>query len=449
MRRLRSLRQGARGAGHGRGDERGFAGGSGRKTRRQAARDLGDAARRDATEETVTQLAALAGAGRHHHRRRPIRSTRTTSAARKHWPKRTSATSIAAPPAAIWGIERGYCMMIGGPKEAVDFLDPIFSALAPGGGDIPRTPGRDKGDPRAERGYIHAGPSGAGHFVKMVHNGIEYGLMQAYAEGFDILRNRNSQDLPGEERFDLDLPDIAEVWRRGSVISSWLLDLGAAALARGSGARNIFRLRAGFRRGPLDRRGRDRGIGSSDGPVRRALCAVPLAARPWLWREIAVGPAAGLRRPRRRPGARRSRAESRAKACAQPKRPGEAMSDLDKAATAQMVAQMMDAPPRRAPRPADPCAMVLFGATGDLTHRLVIPALYNLSRTGALPEQFTLIGVARADITTEDWRDDLYRSLKNFVGAAQFRIRGRRRRRRRVAAARRENGLCAGRPVQS
>jgi 6-phosphogluconate dehydrogenase len=132
----------------------------------------------------------------------------------------------------VWGIERGYCMMIGGPKEAVDHLDPIFVALAPGLGDIPRTPGRDPGDPRAERGYIHAGPSGAGHFVKMVHNGIEYGLMQAYAEGFDILRNKDSKDLPEDERFALNMPDIAEVWRRGSVISSWLLDLGAAALAK-------------------------------------------------------------------------------------------------------------------------------------------------------------------------------------------------------------------------
>jgi 6-phosphogluconate dehydrogenase len=132
----------------------------------------------------------------------------------------------------VWGIERGYCLMIGGQKGAVDRLDPIFAALAPGLGDIPRTPDREKGDPRAERGYIHAGPSGAGHFVKMVHNGIEYGLMQAYAEGFDILRNKNSKDLPEDERFELNIPDIAEVWRRGSVISSWLLDLGAAALAK-------------------------------------------------------------------------------------------------------------------------------------------------------------------------------------------------------------------------
>lgn len=130
----------------------------------------------------------------------------------------------------VWGLERGFCMMIGGPTEAVSRLDPVFDALAPGIGTITRTLGRD-GDPSgAERGYIHAGPAGAGHFVKMVHNGIEYGLMAAYAEGFDVLKTRNSDKLPEDERFDLNLTDIAEVWRRGSVISSWLLDLTAAAL---------------------------------------------------------------------------------------------------------------------------------------------------------------------------------------------------------------------------
>ena len=132
----------------------------------------------------------------------------------------------------VWGIERGYCMMIGGPKAAVDHLDPIFSALSPGIGNISRTPGRENDISPSERGYIHAGPSGAGHFVKMVHNGIEYGLMQAYGEGFDILRNKDSEDLPEDQRFTLDLPEIAEVWRRGSVISSWLLDLSAAALLK-------------------------------------------------------------------------------------------------------------------------------------------------------------------------------------------------------------------------
>jgi 6-phosphogluconate dehydrogenase len=132
----------------------------------------------------------------------------------------------------IWGLERGYCMMIGGDKDVVDHLDPIFKTIAPGIGDIPRTKERTAKDGRAELGYIHAGPAGAGHFVKMVHNGIEYGLMQAYAEGFDILRNKNKDTLPEDERFDLDVADIAEVWRRGSVVSSWLLDLTASALAK-------------------------------------------------------------------------------------------------------------------------------------------------------------------------------------------------------------------------
>ncbi len=130
----------------------------------------------------------------------------------------------------VWGIDRGYCMMIGGPKEAVQRLDPIFKTLAPGQGDIPRTPGREKLGGTAEEGYVHCGPTGAGHFVKMVHNGIEYGIMQAFAEGFDIFKNAASKELPADIRFDLDLPDIAEVWRRGSVVSSWLLDLTAMAL---------------------------------------------------------------------------------------------------------------------------------------------------------------------------------------------------------------------------
>ncbi|HZP64267.1 MAG TPA: decarboxylating 6-phosphogluconate dehydrogenase [Terriglobales bacterium] len=131
----------------------------------------------------------------------------------------------------VWGLERGYCMMIGGPKDAVQYLDSIFKTLAPGRGTIPRTPGRDKLPGTAEEGYIYCGPSGSGHFVKMVHNGIEYGVMQAYAEGFDIFRNATSKKLPEEQRYDLNLADIAEVWRRGSVISSWLLDLTAMALA--------------------------------------------------------------------------------------------------------------------------------------------------------------------------------------------------------------------------
>ena len=131
----------------------------------------------------------------------------------------------------VWGLERGYCMMIGGDKEAVDRLDPLFAALAPGLGDVPRTKGREGRDPRAEQGYIHAGPAGAGHYVKMIHNGIEYGMMQAFAEGFDIMRSAASPVLPEEQRFRIDVGDVGEVWRRGSVVTSWLLDLTAAALA--------------------------------------------------------------------------------------------------------------------------------------------------------------------------------------------------------------------------
>ena len=132
----------------------------------------------------------------------------------------------------VWGLERGYCMMIGGEKESVDRIDPILKALAPGVGSIERTVGREGRDPRAEEGYLHCGPAGAGHFVKMIHNGIEYGMMQAYAEGFDILKNKASHDLPENQRFTLNMPDIAEVWRRGSVVASWLLDLTAIALAQ-------------------------------------------------------------------------------------------------------------------------------------------------------------------------------------------------------------------------
>lgn len=131
----------------------------------------------------------------------------------------------------VFGLDRGFCLMIGGDPDVVSLLDPIFSTLAPGHGDAKRTSGRDGSDGTAELGYIHAGPVGAGHFLKMVHNGIEYGLMQAYAEGFDILRSRMSANLPLDERFEYDLADVAEVWRRGSIISSWLLDLCAEALA--------------------------------------------------------------------------------------------------------------------------------------------------------------------------------------------------------------------------
>ena len=160
----------------------------------------------------------------------------------------------------VWGLERGYCMMIGGENGVVQRLDPIFKTLAPGVGDIPKTPGREKMGGTAEQGYLHCGPSGAGHFVKMVHNGIEYGVMAAYAEGLNILKHANVGKVkriddaentplrnPEHYMYDLNLPDIAEVWRRGSVIASWLLDLTAIALAKSPDLANFadaFRIRA-------------------------------------------------------------------------------------------------------------------------------------------------------------------------------------------------------------
>ena len=183
------------------------------------------------TEETVAALAGRLSAddvildGGNSFYRDDIRRARETSARGLHYVDVGTSGGV-------WGLERGYCLMIGGEAAVVERLDPIFRALAPGAGGLPRTQRPDGADPRAELGYIHAGPVGSGHFVKMVHNGIEYGLMQAYAEGFDILMSKGSAALPEAERFDLRLADIAEVWRRGSVISSWLLDLTAEALAR-------------------------------------------------------------------------------------------------------------------------------------------------------------------------------------------------------------------------
>jgi 6-phosphogluconate dehydrogenase len=132
----------------------------------------------------------------------------------------------------IKGIERGYCLMLGGEAAIIQRLDPIFKTLAPGRGSVAPSPGRETRASTADQGYLHCGPAGAGHFVKMVHNGIEYGLMQAYAEGFDIFRHAASTDLPEEHRYELDLADVAELWRRGSVVGSWLLDLTATALAQ-------------------------------------------------------------------------------------------------------------------------------------------------------------------------------------------------------------------------
>ena len=187
------------------------------------------------TEETIAQLAGLMKAGDVIIDGGNTNFKDDVRRARELAPKGIKYLDIGTS-GGVWGLARGYCLMIGGDAEVVKRLDPIFAALAPGLGTIERTPEREGGretlDSRAEQGYIHAGPVGAGHFVKMIHNGIEYGMMQAFAEGFDIMRNRSSEKLPADERYDLNLADIAEGWRRGSVVTSWLLDLTASALAK-------------------------------------------------------------------------------------------------------------------------------------------------------------------------------------------------------------------------
>ena len=199
----------------------------------------------------------------------------------------------------VWGIERGYCMMIGGPDEAVKQIDPILKTLAPGKGDVGVTPGRGNRPGTAEEGYLHCGPSGAGHFVKMVHNGIEYGLMQAYAEGFDIFRNANSKELPENHRYNLDLAEIAEVWRRGSVVGSWLLDLTAMALIENPTLSEYTGFVQDSGEGRWTVHGRDRG----GRPRRRAhlgpLHPVPFEAGAHLRREGPLRHAEQVRRPRR------------------------------------------------------------------------------------------------------------------------------------------------------
>jgi 6-phosphogluconate dehydrogenase len=183
-----------------------------------------------ATEQTVNDLGALFGAGDilidggNSYFKDDVRRAQVLRARGIHYVDVGTSGGV-------WGVERGYCLMVGGPDEAIARINPILKALAPGRGEIERTPGRETMGGTAEEGYLHCGPSGAGHFVKMIHNGIEYGLMQAYAEGFDIFRGATSKELPEEHRFDLNVADIAEVWRRGSVVGSWLLDLTAMALA--------------------------------------------------------------------------------------------------------------------------------------------------------------------------------------------------------------------------
>ena len=185
----------------------------------------------DPTEQTIQQLVGMLGDGDividggNSFYRDDIRRSKDCAAKGIHYVDVGTSGGV-------WGLLRGYCMMIGGSDDAFATLDPVFDCLAPGYGTVPRTKGRNPDDTAPERGYLHAGPPGAGHFVKMVHNGIEYGLMQAYAEGFDVMKSRcDNKYIAEDERFNLNLTDIAEVWRRGSVISSWLLDLQASALA--------------------------------------------------------------------------------------------------------------------------------------------------------------------------------------------------------------------------
>ena len=219
----------------------------------------------------------------------------------------------------VWGLDRGYCLMIGGPDEAVGRLDPIFASLAPGVDSASRTPGRDGEPAPAEQGYLHCGPSGAGHFVKMVHNGIEYGVMAAYAEGLNILRNANAGkaqrevdaetaplEHPEYYQYDIDLPEVAEVWRRGSVIGSWLLDLTAAGAAGVARALRLRRTGLGLGRGPVDVDRGDRGGRAGAGAQLGPVLAVRLTGPRRLRGQGAVGDAQGVRRPRRE-GRRSSR----------------------------------------------------------------------------------------------------------------------------------------------
>jgi 6-phosphogluconate dehydrogenase len=183
----------------------------------------------DATESTVQKLAALMTNGDtiidggNSHYKDDVRRAKSLLTRGIHY-------ADVGTSGGVWGLERGYCLMIGGEKEVFDRLEPIFKTLAPGIGTIPRTPARPENMGTADKGYLYCGHVGAGHFVKMIHNGIEYGLMQAYGEGFDVLKNANSTELDPELRYDFDVAEIAEVWRRGSVVSSWLLDLAAFAL---------------------------------------------------------------------------------------------------------------------------------------------------------------------------------------------------------------------------
>ena len=271
-----------------------------RRQARHAARRLGHAAgRRERPKRRSSQLGELMQPATSSSTA-ATPSTRTTSAAPRALAHKGIHYVDVGTTGGVWGLERGYCMMIGGDKEAVEHLDPIFAALAPGRATSRARPAARVAIRAPSAATSTAGPAGAGHFVKMVHNGIEYGLMQAYAEGFDILRNATPRRrCPETQRFDLDLADIAEVWRRGSVISSWLLDLTRDGAGREREPRELFTGSvAGFRRRPLDRHGGDRGGSAGRRAVGGALRPLPLAPGAYLRRTL-LSAMRQVRRPRR------------------------------------------------------------------------------------------------------------------------------------------------------
>lgn len=304
----------------------------------------------------------------------------------------------------VFGLERGFCLMIGGEQEVVARLDPLFRTIAPGIDAAPRTPGADEATGTAEQGYLHCGPSGAGHFVKMVHNGIEYGLMAAYAEGLNILHAANAGARTAEVdaettplrdpelyRYDIDTAAVAEVWRRGSVVASWLLDLTAAALhespeLEGFGGRvsdsgeGRWTVQAAI----------DVGV-PAHVAQRRALRPVRLPRRGPVRRPVALGDAQPVRRPRREGGGRR--------------RGGRAMS----ADVAERPAAQADGIAR-----PDDHVIVLFGATGDLARRKLLPGLLHLAQTGLMPAGFRIVGVSREPLDDDGFRAHARAAVEEF-----------------------------------
>ncbi len=310
----------------------------------------------------------------------------------------------------VWGLERGYCLMIGGEADTVSHLDPLFATLAPGRGPSAPTPGREKRGGTAEQGYLHCGPSGAGHFVKMVHNGIEYGLMAAYAEGINILRHANvgkrehSADAettplrnPEHYQYDFDLADIAEVWRRGSVIASWLLDLSAAALAADPGLEDFT--------GRVSDSGEGRW--TLEAAIDEAVPAHVLAAALF------------------------ERFSSRGEADFQDR--------LLSAMRCEFGGHVEKKPPEMSEPRSD--ALVFFGVTGDLAYKKIFPALQAMARRGHL--DVPVIGVAKSGWTVEQLRERARDSIAKHGGGVDA---GGLRAAREAAALRRRRLQRARRP---